>query len=58
MFDKTGTLTHATPTVVDVVPFGGRNTDDVLRIAACLEELSPLDGQRRRAGRSQQGHQP
>lgn len=40
-FDKTGTLTHATPTVVDVVPFGGRNTDDVLRIAACLEEHYP-----------------
>ena len=38
VFDKTGTLTHATPTVVDVVPFGGRNADDVLRIAACLEE--------------------
>ena len=41
VFDKTGTLTHATPTVVDVVPFGGRNTDDVLRIAACLEEHYP-----------------
>ena len=41
MFDKTGTLTHATPTVVDVVPFVGRNTDDVLRIAACLEEHYP-----------------
>ena len=41
VFDKTGTLTHATPTVVDVVPFGGRNADDVLRIAACLEEHYP-----------------
>ena len=41
VFDKTGTLTHATPTVVDVVPFGGRNADDVLRIAACLEEHFP-----------------
>ena len=26
---RPGTLTHATPTVVDVVPFGGRNADDV-----------------------------
>ena len=41
VFDKTGTLTDATPTVVDVVPFGGRNADDVLRIAACLEEHYP-----------------
>ena len=41
VFDKTGTLTHATPTVVDVVPFGGRNADDVLRLAACLEEHFP-----------------
>ena len=41
VFDKTGTLTHATPTVVNVVPFGGRNTDDVLRIAACLEKHYP-----------------
>ena len=41
VFDKTGTLTHATPTVVDVVPFGGRNANDVLRIAACLEEHYP-----------------
>ena len=41
VFDKTGTLTHATPTVAAVVPFGGRNDSDILKIAACLEEHYP-----------------
>ena len=41
VFDKTGTLTHATPRVVDVVPFAGREADEVLRLAACLEEHFP-----------------
>lgn len=41
VFDKTGTLTHATPTVAQIVPFGGRAEVDVLRIAACLEEHYP-----------------
>ena len=41
VFDKTGTLTKATPTVVDVVPFNGRTPDELLRIAACLEEHFP-----------------
>ncbi len=40
-FDKTGTLTHATPTVVKVVPFGTRTEDEILQIAACLEEHYP-----------------
>ena len=38
VFDKTGTLTYSCPTVVDVVPFGGRDADRVLQVAACLEE--------------------
>ena len=41
VFDKTGTLTKATPVVKDVVPFGGRNKDEMLRMAACLEEHFP-----------------
>ncbi len=41
VFDKTGTLTMATPTVVEVVPFGDRNPSEMLRIAACLEEHYP-----------------
>lgn len=41
IFDKTGTLTYAQPKVVSVVPFGGKNEDDMLRIAACLEEHYP-----------------
>ena len=41
VFDKTGTLTHATPTVVQVVPFGTRTEDEILGIAACLEEHYP-----------------
>jgi len=41
VFDKTGTLTKAGPTVVDVVPFDDRSKDELLRIAACLEEHFP-----------------
>ena len=41
VFDKTGTLTRACPTVVDVVPFGGNDPDEMLRLAACLEEHYP-----------------
>ena len=41
VFDKTGTLTHACPKVVDVVPFGGRDALEMLRLAACLEEHFP-----------------
>ncbi len=41
VFDKTGTLTHATPTVAQVVPFGGRKEAEMLRLAACLEEHYP-----------------
>ena len=41
VFDKTGTLTYATPTVAQVVPFGGRREPDMLRLAACLEEHYP-----------------
>ena len=41
VFDKTGTLTKARPQVRDVVPFGGRNASDMLRVAACLEEHFP-----------------
>lgn len=41
VFDKTGTLTHATPTVVDIVTFGGTDETEALRLAACLEEHYP-----------------
>lgn len=41
VFDKTGTLTKAKPTVVDVVSFNGAEPDELLRIAACLEEHFP-----------------
>ena len=41
VFDKTGTLTKARPTVVDVVSFNGEQPDELLRIAACLEEHFP-----------------
>ena len=41
MFDKTGTLTKAQPTVVDVIPFNGQSQDELLKIAACLEEHFP-----------------
>lgn len=41
VFDKTGTLTKANPTVVDVISFNGQEPDELLRIAACLEEHFP-----------------
>ena len=41
IFDKTGTLTKATPVVRKVMTFGGRDPDEMLRIAACLEEHFP-----------------
>ena len=41
VFDKTGTLTHACPVVAKVIPFGGHSEDDMLRVAACLEEHFP-----------------
>ena len=42
VFDKTGTLTKAHPTVIDVVNFNDEySSDDMLRVAACLEEHFP-----------------
>jgi heavy metal translocating P-type ATPase len=41
VFDKTGTLTKAQPTVVEVVSFNGEDPDELLRIAACMEEHFP-----------------
>ena len=41
VFDKTGTLTHACPRVTEIVTFGGRPEEDMLRLAACLEEHFP-----------------
>ncbi len=41
VFDKTGTLTKARPTVKEVVTFGEESPEEMLRIAACLEEHFP-----------------
>ena len=41
VFDKTGTLTKAHPTVADVVSFNGDSKEDLLRLAACMEEHFP-----------------
>ena len=41
VFDKTGTLTEATPEVARVLTLDGWDADEVLRIAACLEEHFP-----------------
>ena len=41
VFDKTGTLTKAKPTVAKVVPFGGKDAGEMLRMAACMEEHFP-----------------
>ena len=41
VFDKTGTLTKAEPAVAQVISFNGQEPDELLRIAACLEEHFP-----------------
>lgn len=41
VFDKTGTITKARPRVARVISFDGRNEDELLRIAACMEEHFP-----------------
>ena len=41
VFDKTGTLTKAEPIVTSVISFEERSEDELLRIAACLEEHFP-----------------
>ena len=41
VFDKTGTLTYASPKVARVLTFGDYKEDDMLRLAACLEEHYP-----------------
>ncbi|MBP5434082.1 heavy metal translocating P-type ATPase [Ruminococcus sp.] len=41
VFDKTGTLTHSSPRVAQIITFGGRDEDKMLRLAACLEEHYP-----------------
>ena len=41
VFDKTGTLTKAEPKVADIVCFGGNDEEEMLKLAACLEEHYP-----------------
>lgn len=41
VFDKTGTLTEAKPSVKEIVTFSGRSAEEMLRVAACLEEHFP-----------------
>lgn len=41
VFDKTGTLTRAEPKLRSVIPFNGMSEDEILRLAACMEEHFP-----------------
>lgn len=41
VFDKTGTLTKAQPTVADIISFNGDSKENLLRLAACMEEHFP-----------------
>ena len=41
IFDKTGTITKAQPVVNEVISFNGESPEELLRIAACLEEHFP-----------------
>lgn len=63
VFDKTGTLTRACPRVAQVVPFGGKEEAEMLRLAACLEEHFPhsmanavVEGAKRRGLRHEEYH--
>ena len=63
VFDKTGTLTHACPRVAKVIPFGGKEEAEMLRLAACLEEHFPhsmanavVEEARRRGLRHEERH--
>ena len=63
VFDKTGTLTRACPRVAQVVPFGGKEEAEMLRLAACLEEHFPhsmanavVEEARRRGLRHEERH--
>jgi heavy metal translocating P-type ATPase len=46
IFDKTGTLTYGTPSLAEIASAPGFSRDEVLRLAACLEQYSkhPLAG--------------
>jgi P-type E1-E2 ATPase len=41
VFDKTGTLTNASPVLTDIETYGSYSREEVLRLAACLEEHFP-----------------
>lgn len=41
VFDKTGTLTKAEPEFETIIPFGGHDAAEMLKLAACLEEHFP-----------------
>lgn len=63
VFDKTGTLTHACPTVARIIPFHGQEENEMLRMAACLEEHYPhsmanavVDEAKRRGLRHEETH--
>ena len=61
VFDKTGTLTMGQPKVVEVVPAARRRPEQVLRVAAAVEQGSdhPLRGCHRRArGRAEASRRP
>ena len=56
---RRGTLTYATPKVAAVVPFGGREEEEMLRLAACLEEHYPHSmANARGAGSEEPGSAP
>ena len=40
VFDKTGTLTEGKPSVAEIVPLGGRTSQEILKVAASLENAS------------------
>ncbi|MFZ4812595.1 MAG: heavy metal translocating P-type ATPase, partial [Ilumatobacteraceae bacterium] len=41
LFDKTGTLTSGRPTIIEILPADGFTSEEVLRLAASLDQVSP-----------------
>lgn len=60
VFDKTGTLTTGTPVVERLIPLDSRTSDEALRLAAGLEQLSthPIGRAITAAGRDRFGQLP
>lgn len=58
VFDKTGTLTKAEPVFEQIIPFDGHNAEEMLTLAACLEEHFPHSMAKAVVNAAKQHHLP